>query len=460
MLATLILAGVGIAFKLDLSHLKIEPFGGEAEETEEGLWIDVRTYGAKVDNSTDDSAAIQAAINAAEAAGGGTVLIPGRARHSSTINLKSRVSLIGLGRDISQLTYTGNTKAISCAGTAGSLLRYVELGNLHIHALNPVNNNTILLYITATRDSYFHDLLLEDTNDLGIGLKVEGDYAGRKGKDVLYCDFERIRSVDHDYGVYIDGDVSDVVATVNNNTFKDISSQKNATDGWYITWAANNSFININGEANTGRGLHIDGHCIRQNFFGGHFESNAIKDIDTVDWDLKGGTVSPPVFYGTRFGTIARGSDFLNYSYMMRGNEDNGIFKIEEGWGSGNITWVDKYYEATVQTTKDAPVKTLKGFTLSANETYLIEASVVAQRADHNGRAAYVVHACVLRKTGGALLQGVNVVTTIESDETWNCTIDVTGNYARILVTGAAATIDWRGKIRVTKVTSGSGFGS
>ena len=39
------------------------------------VWFDVRTYGAKCDGITDDSAAAQAAENAAEAAGGGTVLM-------------------------------------------------------------------------------------------------------------------------------------------------------------------------------------------------------------------------------------------------------------------------------------------------------------------------------------------------------------------------------------------------
>src|SRR5215471_6323646 len=39
--------------------------------------ISVATYGAQCDGSTDDTAAIQSALNAAAAAGGGTVILPG-----------------------------------------------------------------------------------------------------------------------------------------------------------------------------------------------------------------------------------------------------------------------------------------------------------------------------------------------------------------------------------------------
>lgn len=51
-------------------------------------------YGARLDGSTSDRAALQAAIDAAHAAGGGTVVVPaGRKLMSGSIQLKSRVTL-------------------------------------------------------------------------------------------------------------------------------------------------------------------------------------------------------------------------------------------------------------------------------------------------------------------------------------------------------------------------------
>jgi polygalacturonase len=58
-----------------------------------GLTLDVRDYGAKGDGIALDSPAINAAILAAEAAGGGTVVLPRGKYLSFSLRLKSRVTL-------------------------------------------------------------------------------------------------------------------------------------------------------------------------------------------------------------------------------------------------------------------------------------------------------------------------------------------------------------------------------
>jgi polygalacturonase len=56
-------------------------------------WRDVRTFGAKGNGKTNDAAAINAAIEDAAAAGGGTVYLPAGQYLSHTIRLKSRITL-------------------------------------------------------------------------------------------------------------------------------------------------------------------------------------------------------------------------------------------------------------------------------------------------------------------------------------------------------------------------------
>lgn len=55
--------------------------------------FDVRTYGAKGDGAAKDTAAIQKAIDAAEAQGGGRVVVPAGRYLSGTIHLKSNITL-------------------------------------------------------------------------------------------------------------------------------------------------------------------------------------------------------------------------------------------------------------------------------------------------------------------------------------------------------------------------------
>lgn len=65
-------------------------------------------YGATGDGSTDDAAAIQAALDAAETAGGGIVFFPkGTYRHTTRMSVAAGVSLLGAGPGASRVAAAG-----------------------------------------------------------------------------------------------------------------------------------------------------------------------------------------------------------------------------------------------------------------------------------------------------------------------------------------------------------------
>lgn len=95
----------------------------EAFSLVSGFFFNVKatTYNAKGDNSTDDTSAIQAAIDAATNAGGGIVFFPaGTYRITSALNLKLGVSLLGAGANAAAVTidHASNNAITVAAGTA------------------------------------------------------------------------------------------------------------------------------------------------------------------------------------------------------------------------------------------------------------------------------------------------------------------------------------------------------
>lgn len=124
-----------------------------------GLWFP-DAHGARYDGTTDDSAAIQAAIDACSAAGGGIVLLTGseqiqgttagaRIKINSTLVLKPSVHLKGLGPQT------------SLTGTANPMIRLPQ-------------STTIPDRITVS------DLFLQSPAGKGISLDTTGDTGGNQ----------------------------------------------------------------------------------------------------------------------------------------------------------------------------------------------------------------------------------------------------------------------------------------
>lgn len=100
----------------------------------------VKGYGAVGDNSNDDTTAIQDAIDAASAAGGGVVFVPeGAFKTTAPIDIPSNVTLCGTGMGSSVLYPTGGWGAclrIKGAAGTGTAVSYAGVKDLGIQGSN------------------------------------------------------------------------------------------------------------------------------------------------------------------------------------------------------------------------------------------------------------------------------------------------------------------------------------
>lgn len=125
--------------------------------------FNVKNYGAVGDGTTDDTTAIQAAIDAAKTAGGATVLLPpGKYKTTATLNIKATNSLTfagtAMGDDRISLGYNPGSTILSTANPA------ISLDNSGSSTLR--TNNVVLRDFTLKR-------LNEDT--IGNGIEIPAD---------------------------------------------------------------------------------------------------------------------------------------------------------------------------------------------------------------------------------------------------------------------------------------------
>lgn len=295
------LAGVGTVFRGNLGYQ------GPGELS----YFNVRTFGAKGDGTTVDSAAFQAAINAASTAGGGTVFIPGGTYVVGNVYLASNVTLEGAGIGATVLlldpasTPGTNAWVIRVANGSTAAASYVTVRNMTIDGNKAVftapagkvygyylGTGTVGLVTDCIVDSvefrncptYACDVVnaarVHITNCTSHNNGVaSGSFGACSGFEILADDVTVINS--SAYSNNTKGFISGEGGVTHYRTrFIGCTAQGNTGDGFYLhDGVTASSVLNCSARDNSGSGIVLASSAVRNTVIGNSCTGNAVNGI-------------------------------------------------------------------------------------------------------------------------------------------------------------------------------------
>ena len=183
-------------------------------------YVNVKWFGAKGDGSADDTAAIQAAIDALPN-GGGTVALPGGTYHiSATLNMgngdagqtvssKGGIKLVGTGGGFAFST-PASTSIVATTEMEAMIHVRGRISDCEVSGiyLNGNNKAKTCLYLHSFTGGYFHNIMAMGFTDIGIkvmaGTAPTGNYNiyNRFESIGVFCLYDNTTAIlfDGDYG--------------------------------------------------------------------------------------------------------------------------------------------------------------------------------------------------------------------------------------------------------------------
>ena len=288
-------------------------FGGEP-------WFDVKApaYAAVGDGVNDDTAEIQAAIDAAEAVGGGTVYFPdGDYKISSPLLLHSGVTLKGNGIRNSNISVAvTNVNGIEARG-ASSASRIVQchIEDLKITGPGEAAGGTgVGVYVKwASVHVSIERCWIVNWGSHGASFEDSYSFALR---DCL---------LDSNGGNGFHG-----ITNINHATFDHCISIGNTGKGYYVEGGTTTSFLNSDAESNGGIGIDLR-YVFAPNLLGCHLENNGTANIYL---HYRSG-LSEKTTAGIVQGCLIQGSASTPYGLDIDGA--SGV-EVRDNWFSGNVT--------------------------------------------------------------------------------------------------------------------------
>jgi polygalacturonase len=268
--------------------------------------FDVRTYGAKGDGLANDASAINAAIDAAHAAGGGTVEFGPGSYLSGSIHLRSYVELHLAPGSVIVASSDGSAYDKPEGNDWGDKLHYQDPGHSHWHDSLIWGEDLVNVSITGTGRIYGKGLTR------GWDKEVQPQYVGNKAIALKNCRNVLLRDITIQHGGWFG-----ILATGVDNFTMDAVTIDTQRDGVDIDCCHNVRVSNCSVNSPWD-----DGICLKSSFGLGQFRST---DNVTISNCLVSGYDEGTLLDGTR-----RHDDPKNPQPTGRikfGTESNGGFQ-------------------------------------------------------------------------------------------------------------------------------------
>jgi hypothetical protein len=306
---------------------------------------DVRSFGAAIDGTTDDSAALQSAI-----ASGREVYIPeGTMRINSTITLANNTVIRGSGRSKTTIQYNGSAQAFA-NGTPGTRIYNVLLEGFDV---TDIGTGTVGIDLDSVSEGMFANLTV---NGFGTGIKVYSPTSGY----AVYNRFLHVKAQNATTGFRFHGTSSnanvmiacrgnicaDAVLIEDSNDNTMIGCQfESGTDGVVITASTpgisdGNHIVNCRFESNSGDSLNLGSSTRDTVVIGNYFVSTGGTFVDNGTRSIVLGNAGLNLdkrVYATR---TAAGSLYVENSAAAASSEPVAVFK-DSNSGSGTPSTVE-----------------------------------------------------------------------------------------------------------------------
>lgn len=239
--------------------------------------VNVKHFGAKGDGIADDTAALLAAIAAIPESGGTVYLPAGVYKYTQTLTLEKGITICGEGDTEDETSVRRGSTLLKYADILGVELGFsCSLRDLIVLGNSGTSGDGIkLLGNSSSLTRVFSSLHGGD----GVNIGGDGTAIGSANCNNWHMDSVTSRSNGgrgFTFLGYDDGSGPDV----NNGLAVHCTAEYNGSDGFHISHATVNTFVQCYAEGNIGKGFDLSDQCQNSTFVNCGSEGNDGNDVD------------------------------------------------------------------------------------------------------------------------------------------------------------------------------------